>query len=418
MKNKCSHKTECAQKGFNGFKIKIPKINLTIQLLLVIFGSLFFGQYLPLAYKSFFLAVSQSLKEGLLFCLPVIIFVCLFSSMVSNQGRAFRFVCYLLVTVCLSNFLSIMASYGIGLVGLSFVSLAPEQNTASLSVLEPLWTLHFPTLISNEKALILGLGLGLLFSFLPYEKPAKLAGKANHYVTLFLKKLFIPVLPLFALGFILKMDHEGILQRVLNSYGPIIVLMVLGTLAYVILMFGVAANFKPSVWLGYIKNVIPAGILGFSTMSSLATMPVTISAAEKNTQQPELARAIIPATVNIHLIGDSVAIPILAMAVMLTFGHQLPTFVQYVLFAQMFMVAKFAVPAVPCGTIWILLPIFEKYFGFSAEMSAFMGAIFILFDPFITMGNVLGNSAFVVIFTRLLQWSPWGSRKASLVKNL
>lgn len=379
--------------------------NLTFQLLAVILGSLLFGKYIPVEYKSFFLAISQSLKEGLLFCLPIIIFVCLFSSLISNQGRALRFVCYLLVTVCISNFLSIMASYGIGTMGLSFVNLAVSQNTSNLPELLPLWKFQLPVLIENinVKALLLGLVLGLLFSFLPYQKPVDWARKGNHYVTLFLRKLFIPLLPIFALGFILKMDHEGILQRVLHSYGPIILLMVIGTFSYILLMFGVAAYFKPSVWLSYLKNIVPVGILGFSTMSSLATMPVTITAAEKNTGNPELARAIIPATVNVHMIGDSIAIPILAMAVLLTFGHSLPSFMQYLLFAQIFMVAKFAVPGVPCGTIWILLPVFEQTFGFTTEMSAFIGSIFILFDSFITVGNVLGNSAFVIILTKLLQ---------------
>ncbi len=380
--------------------------NLTFQLLLVILGSLLLGQYLPIIYKSFFLAISQSLKEGLQFCLPIIIFVCLFSSLVSNQGRAFRFVSLLLLAVCLSNFLSILASYGIGVVGLSFVGLAPEQNTSNITVLEPLWGTHLPTLISNDIVLLLGLVLGLLFSFLPYQKPVELANKANHYVTLFLKKLFIPLLPLFALGFLLKMDHEGVLQRVIHSYGPIIILMISGLFLYLVLMFGIAANFRPRLWLSYMRNVLPAGILGFSTMSSLATMPVTIAVAEKNTGNSELSRAIIPATANTHMIGDSVAIPILAMAVLLTFGHSLPTFPQYFIFALLFMVAKFSVPGVPCGTIWILLPIFEKTFGFTTEMSAFMGSIFILFDSFITVGNVVGNSALVIILTRLMQWAP------------
>ena len=78
------------------------------------------------------------------------------------------------------------------------------------------------------------------------------------------------------------------------------------------------------------------------------------------------------------------------------------------------MVAKFAVPGVPCGTICILLPIFEKYSGYTSEMSAFIGAIFILFDSFITTGNVLGNSAFVILLTKLLKCSPSG--KINLAK--
>lgn len=388
--------------------------NLTFQLLLAIAGSILFGQYIPVFYKSFFLSISLSLKAGLIFFLPVIIFVCLFSSLVSNQGRALRFVTYLLVTVCLSNFISILASYGIAMMGLSFVNLTAEQSGSHLPELLPLWTVNLPAFIANEKALLLGLVFGLVFSFLPSHKPVEWAAKANHYVTLFLKKLFIPLLPIFALGFLLKMDHEGILQRVIKHYGPVIILMMLGTFSYVFLMFGLAANFKPKVWMEYIKNVIPVGILGFSTMSSLATMPVTMTAAEKNTGDPATARAIIPATVNVHLIGDSISIPILAMAVLLTFGHGLPSFSQYLVFAGFFLLAKFAVPGVPCGTIWIMLPIFEKYFGYTSEMSAFVGAIYILFDSFITSGNVLGNSAFAILLTKLLNWSPSG--KMNLAK--
>lgn len=397
-------------------KFSFPKINLTLQLILIIVGSLLFGQYIPVFYKSFFLSISMGLKEVLIFCLPIIIFVCLFSSLLSNQGRAFRFVCVVFLVVCVSNYLSILASYGIGRAGLSFIKLSVEQNINTLPVLEPLWTFHLPSYIANEHALLLGLGLGLLFSFLPYKKPVEWAKKANHAVTVFLKKGFIPLLPLFAFGFIIKLDHEGVLNRVIHSYAPIVVLMVLGSFGYVLAMFGIAANFRPKPWFNYVKNVLPAGLLGFSTISSLATMPVTLNVAEKNTGQPELARAIIPATVNIHMIGDSISIPILAMAVLLTFGHPLPSFAQYLIFAQVFLIAKFAVPGVPCGTIWILLPIFEKYFGFTSEMSAFVGAVYILFDSFVTAANVSGNSALVIILARILKWSP--SRMKSKEKAL
>ena len=93
----------------------------------------------------------------------------------------------------------------------------------------------------------------------------------------------------------------------------------------------------------------PAAIAGIGTMSSAASMPLTIIGAEKNSKHPSMVRAIIPATVNIHLLGDCFGIPIFAFAVLKTFGLAEPTLLQYFIFAIYFVLAKFSVAAVPAG---------------------------------------------------------------------
>lgn len=397
---------------FNKIKLK-TNFNLSLQLLSIFFIALFLGNIIPLPLKSFFYSVSLSIKAVLVFTLPLIIFSCLFHSLVANRGKAFRFVSVLLFAVCVSNFISILASYGFSIIGLPTVgALSLEQQDLQNS-LTPVWELKLPTFIPNEWALFLGLGAGLLCSLLPYQTPIKLGNLANRMVNFFLQKWITPLLPLFALGFILKMQHDGILTRIVTSYGPIILLMIGATLIYIVIMFFIAAQFNIKVCLQYLKNVIPVGILGFSTMSSMATMPATLNAAEKNTENPPIARAVIPATVNIHMIGDSISLPILAMAVLLTFGQDLPNFTQYLLFTQFFMLAKFAVPGIPCGTIFVVIPILEKYLGFTSEMSAFIAAIYILFDPILTAGNVLGNSALAIMLSRMMQFFSL-SRKQSI----
>lgn len=378
------------------------KPNLSVQLILIFALSLILGPKIPEVYKAFLYSISLSMKQILLFLLPFIIFTCLFNGLVQNRKGAFRFVGILLVAVCISNFFSIIASYVAAVVGLSSSSLAKETQSA-VTELAPLWSFKIPSLVSNEMSLICGVILGLFFAIFPNKTFIGIGEKANHYVSFFLQKIFVPLLPIFALGFIVKMEHEGILRRVIETYTPIILLMVVANVIYISLMFGIAAKFNPKRWLEYIKNVLPAGILGFSTMSSMATMPVTLKAAEENTKDPEMARAIIPATVNIHMIGDSISMPLLAMAVSLTFGHSLPTFSEYLLFTQFFMLTKFAVPGIPCGTIFVMIPILEKYMGYTPEMSAFIAAIYILFDSIITATNVLGNSAFVIIMSRIMK---------------
>ncbi|MBL0941769.1 MAG: hypothetical protein IBJ00_03430 [Alphaproteobacteria bacterium] len=71
--------------------------------------------------------------------------------------------------------------------------------------------------------------------------------------------------------------------------------------------------------------------MGFSTMSSMAALSLTLRASKLNTQNSLLTRAIIPTTVNIHLIGNNIFI--MAMMSLLTFGYNLPTFDHYFVFA-------------------------------------------------------------------------------------
>ena len=131
-------------------------------------------------------------------------------------------------------------------------------------------------------------------------------------------------------------------------------------------------------------------------MSSVAAMPLTLVGVEKNAKNPEVSRSIIPATVNIHLIGDCFAIPIFAFAILKSFGVLEPSCFNYIVFAFYFVLAKFSVAAVPGGGILVMLPILETYLGFNGEMLSLITTLYILFDPLITSANILGNGAFAL----------------------
>jgi Na+/H+-dicarboxylate symporter len=159
--------------------------------------------------------------------------------------------------------------------------------------------------------------------------------------------------------------------------------------------------------------MLPAAIAGFGSMSSAAAMPLTILGTEKNSQNPDFARSIIPATVNVHLIGDCFAIPIFAFAVLKGFGVENPAFSTYLIFAAFFVLAKFSVAAVPGGGILVMLPILESYLGFNAEMLSLITALYILFDPVITCANVMGNGGFAMLLGKLFE-----SRQEGVVKEV
>lgn len=385
---------------------KVPKLNLSIQLVGALACALFLGNKMPETLQSVFYSISLNLKGLLLFILPVIIFSCLFSCLLAFRGKtAIGFMLLLFSIVCFSNYLSTLMAYLVSSFELtpSLVRGVNDQAILETSELISLWNLEFPQWLPNEYALYLGFSLGTFFSFFPNRHVIQFNAQTKRLVTLFLEKIFLPILPLFAFGFILKMQHDGILTQVMGSYVSLIILTLVTYTVYLGLLFALAAHFNFRQWLGYLKNILPVALTGFSTMSSLATMPMTIKAAEKNTGSIDVARAIIPATVNVHMIGVSIGIPLMALSILASFGYELPHFTNYCIFALYFILAQFAVGGIPGGAILVMLPILETKLGFTSEMSATITALYILFDPIVTATNVLGNSALVIMVSKLLK---------------
>jgi Na+/H+-dicarboxylate symporter len=219
-------------------------------------------------------------------------------------------------------------------------------------------------------------------------------------------KKFLCVIPLFILGFVIQMYHDQVMGQIIRSYGLVFALISCAVFAYIALIYFTAVGNR---FFECLKNMMPAAIAGFGSMSSAASMPLTILGTEKNAQNPDLARSVIPATVNIHLIGDCFAIPIFAFAVLKSFGVAEPAFFSYLVFSAYFVLAKFSVAAVPGGGILVMLPILESYLGFDPAMLSLITALYILFDPVITCANVLGNGGFAMVVDRLL-----GKKKFSL----
>jgi Na+/H+-dicarboxylate symporter len=79
----------------------------------------------------------------------------------------------------------------------------------------------------------------------------------------------------------------------------------------------------------------------------------------------------------------------------------MPSVSQYLAFAFSYVLAKFASAGIPGGTILIMTPILESKLGFTSEMSSVILTIYLLFDPFCTMGSIFGNALFSMLFEKL-----------------
>lgn len=382
---------------------KAMNFGLLLQMGVVVFICALWGEAIPLPVQSAFYAVSLTLRNILFFFLPFIIFSYLFQCVLSFQKGAFLLIGLLIFFVCFSNMASTLVAFGVGSSLIHQIPQLPSDAFGFYHTLLPLWHFKFPQLLPNELALFSGLLAGGFFSLYPQKRAQEVSLKLKKAADFFLLKIFLKLMPLFVGGFIIKMQHDGVLSLIIKSYGKIFFLIFITQVFYISFLYGLAAKFKKKTFFSFVKNALPAGLTGFTSMSSAAALPLSIKGAEENTKNPELARAVAPATVSIHLVGDSLGIPIMALAILHTFGHALPSFWEYIPFCFFFVLAKFAVAAVPGGGILVMVPVLEGYLGFSPSMSVLITTVYILFDPVVTGANVMGNGAFSILFNQIFQ---------------
>lgn len=379
--------------------------NLPLQLVLMIAVIFLAGGYIPLGVKEFSYTISVIIKDLLVLALPYIIFAYLFSTLLALQNGAILFVLTLVVGVVFMNFFGLNLAYFLSGViteasGLKAVVLDKCREV------ELMWRLPVPdfvkAILKNEYGLILGVISGVGLGALKINGLSEISDRLKAGAAFILNRLFIPVVPIFILGFLMKMEHEGTLQCVLKQYGPVYLMILAVQLTYVLTLFGIGAGFNPKIWVGYLRNMVPPAITGISTMSSAAALPFSLTAAEQNTGNPLIARSVIPATVNINLMGDSIGVPLKILATMVTFGLGLPEYSVFLKFAGFYVMYMFTVAAIPGATIIVMAPFIEQVFGFNNEMLGLVTALYILYDAFGTAMNVMGNGAFVVLYNRFL----------------
>ena len=286
-------------------------------------------------------------------------------------------------------------------------------SPADANGLLPAWTWQFPKWIANDKAMFAGILSGMILGKFTPKFAARLSIRLDRVVD---KLLFaiVCLIPLFVIGFVVKLASDGVLHTIIADYARILAVIALAQYGYISLVYLLLNRGHLRRTWNAMANILPAMITGFSTMSSAAAMPLTITGAEANAKHKDLAGATIPATVNIHLIGDCFAIPIFAYAVMKSFAMPEPTLAAYLVFLFYFVIAKFSVAAVPGGGIIVMLPVLENYLGFNTQMLSLMTALYVLFDPVVTSANVFGNGAFSLMIDKLA--GIWDKTKCARVE--
>lgn len=362
------------------------------------------GEMVPLTIIQWCYTISIFFKDSLLWVLPLAIASFIATTILGFRQKAVFFIGVLLVFEGVSNTLSVMYAYGVGNLSQSIMPFFPEQTTDMLSAtLTPLWSISAwrPAFWAADKAVFLGVFLGLWATYGQSQTLSLFLIKMRDISRFMFAKVFMPLIPIYVLGFLLQMHYSGLLNQVMKSYSGVFILLVIAISLYILGIFIVAAGFQKARLWKMIRHIWPTGVIAFSAMSSAATMPFTIAAAEKNLHDPTLAGLIIPATTNIQQVGDCIANALLCLVLLKTFGKPFPEFGAWIVFTSVFVLARFTTVGILGGAIFIMVPIYEQYLGFTPEMVSLIIALNVVLDPIITAANVMANGGLCVVFEKI-----------------
>lgn len=372
--------------------------NPSFQVLLVgVLGGVFYADISELSVR-FFFTVSVLLREVLLFVLPFLIFS--FVSVALSEIGMTVAIFLVMFLVCLSSFFHTFLGGVLGYSLLSDFVGASETLKGSIEIM-PLIDFDFVKVADNISSLIAGVFVGILNSYLKNRYISQFIYGIHDLVIGFMNKFFVKLLPLFVCGFFLKLLKEGQFANIICVNASVFLKLAIFLTAYFCILLFIASKFNWRISMSILKNIAPALIVAFATVSSATAFPLSLRAATINTGDKRMANTIMPLTLSFHLAGDALLVMVMCMMVAVGFNHVLPDFHSFAVLAVFFVFNQFAGAGIPNATIMVLIPILKSNLNFDDSMCAFTIAFYSIIEPISTVGNVALNNFFIILFKNI-----------------
>ena len=305
------------------------------------------------------------------------------------------FLVTLLLAYC-STVLAGLLAYFFGYAVLpQWISPISSMNTSGTEF-SPLFTISVDPVFGVMTALILAFVLGIGLANIKGERLLGCLKDLQQIITLTLKKIIIPLIPIYIATQFAGIAASGELFSTIKMFIMLFVMILVFQWVYLLVQFGIASLLTRENQFRKIKNVIPAYFTALGTQSSAATIPVNLECAYKNKITKDVADFCIPLCATIHLAGDTVCLVLGTMGIMLASGMS-PDFGLYLPFILMLGVTMVAAPGVPGGGVMAALGIIGSMLGFTESMQSLIISLHFSQDSFGTATNIMGDQAIAIV---------------------
>jgi Na+/H+-dicarboxylate symporter len=377
-------------------------MNLILKLILGILVGIAVGYVAPDFIIRFVVTFKELFGEFIIFVVPLIILLFITSGIACLNGNAGRTLGTTVGIAYSSTVLAALMAAGVALL------LLPQLVGGQVSVagsMDPLYTPFFvitmPPVMDIMTALILAFTFGIGLSMTKYGELTQVVDQGKNIIELLIKKIIIPILPFYIGCVFVQVTAEGQMFSVMKTFVLVLGLVVVLHFCWLLVLYMVAGLVSGRNPFTALKTMLPAYMTALGTMSSVATIPVTLRQTKRNHVSEEIADYCIPLCATIHICGSAITITVCTITVMYLLTTAVPVMATLLPFIFMLGIVMVAAPGVPGGAVMASLALLTSMLGFDSNEIALMIALYLAQDSFGTACNVTGDGAVAMILQKI-----------------
>ena len=371
--------------------------NTIVQLLIAVIIGIIAGFYVEGGVLSAIVSIKHLSGQIIFFLVPLIILGFIAPSIAHLRSNASKMLLFAFGIAYLSSIGASFFGAGVGYQVIPHLHIASDAN-ALKALPENMLKIDIPPVMNVMTALVLAALIGLATAWVKSDEFSRLLDIFQKMVLELVKKILLPVLPIFIATNFCILSYQGAVTKQLPVFLSILLVVIVCHYIWLALLYGIAAIYSRKNSLKVLKYYGPAYLTALGTMSSAATLGVALDCAHKSPiLRKEISDVTVPLFANIHLCGSILTETVFVMTVSQLLYGSMPDFFTLVLFILMLGLFAIGAPGVPGGTVLASLGLIISVLQFDEAGTALLLTIFALQDSFGTACNVTGDGALTLI---------------------
>ena len=371
--------------------------NTIVQLLIAVIVGIVAGFYVEGTALSAIVSLKHVSGQVIFFLVPLIILGFIAPSIAHLRSNASKMLLFAFGIAYLSSIGASFFGAAVGYQVIPHLDIASDAN-ALKALPENMLKIDIPPVMNVMTALVLAAMIGLATAWVKSDEFVRLLDTFQKMVLELVKKVLLPVLPVFIFSNFCILSYQGAVTKQLPIFLSILLVVIVCHYIWLALLYGIAALYsKKNSW-KVLKYYGPAYLTALGTMSSAATLGVALHCAHKSPiLRKEISDVTVPLFANIHLCGSILTETVFVMTVSKLLYGTMPNPFTLVLFILLLGLFAIGAPGVPGGTVLASLGLIISVLQFDEAGTALLLTIFALQDSFGTACNVAGDGALTLI---------------------
>ena len=371
--------------------------NTIVQLLIAVVLGIVSGFYVEGSVLSAIVSLKHVSGQVIFFLVPLIILGFIAPSIAHLRSNASKMLLFAFGIAYLSSIGASFFGAAVGYQVIPHLNIASDANVLK-ALPENMLKIDIPPVMNVMTALVLAAFIGLATAWVKSDEFSRLLDIFQKMVLELVKKILLPVLPVFIFANFCILSYQGAVTKQLPVFVSILLVVIVCHYIWLSLLYGIAALYSRKNSLKVLKFYGPAYLTALGTMSSAATLGVALHCAHKSpVLRKEISDVTIPLFANIHLCGSILTETVFVMTVSQLLYGTMPNVFNLVLFILLLGLFAIGAPGVPGGTVLASLGLIISVLHFDEAGTALLLTIFALQDSFGTACNVTGDGALTLI---------------------